>query len=240
MRRDTSKRGYTVEQVLAELERRDPDSRAFIRPQREHADIAVRFTPPAGQSPEEAGPHLDVRLTLGPTIPHPDLRYLIADGAGIPAIRVLHGGAPDRPVLTLEIDGSVTAEEAARLEAAIWRYLPELASLPADQFGNYLDLTELRHSDPLALTQLLLTCHLLRGKTELAYAEPVAALSRLRVPAAAVGPPPPASASVPTARRGKTGSRAAEPAPPAPPMVPRPSGASVADPAAVAAVLRRE
>ena len=43
IKRDTTKRGYTPEQVLAELERREADSRDFIRPQREHADIVVRF-----------------------------------------------------------------------------------------------------------------------------------------------------------------------------------------------------
>jgi uridine kinase len=45
MKRDTSKRGYTLEEVRAERERREPDSRAFVRPQREHADIVVGFAP---------------------------------------------------------------------------------------------------------------------------------------------------------------------------------------------------
>ncbi|MEZ5097006.1 MAG: phosphoribulokinase [Nocardioides sp.] len=43
--RDTSKRGYTTEQVLADLERREPESEAFIRPQRRYADIVARFAP---------------------------------------------------------------------------------------------------------------------------------------------------------------------------------------------------
>jgi phosphoribulokinase len=183
VRRDTTKRGYTTEQVLTELERREPDSRAFIRPQREYADIAARFMPPAGERAEEAGPHLNVRLTLRPGVPHPNLSYLVGDrqtaGAGI---RLIKDGDSLHPVEILEIDGNVTPEHAGRLEEAIWQHLPELSALPADRFGNYLDLYELRHSDPLALTQLLLTCQVLRGKTELAFAEPVAALSRLRVP----------------------------------------------------------
>ena len=49
IRRDTARRGYTAQQVLAELERREPDSREFIRPQREFADIVVQFYPPAGR-----------------------------------------------------------------------------------------------------------------------------------------------------------------------------------------------
>ena len=50
VKRDTTKRGYTPEQVLAELEKREPDSRDFIRPQRKHADIVVQFHPPPSVS----------------------------------------------------------------------------------------------------------------------------------------------------------------------------------------------
>jgi len=47
IRRDCAERGYTPGAVLAELERREPDSAAFIRPQRQCADIALRFAPAA-------------------------------------------------------------------------------------------------------------------------------------------------------------------------------------------------
>ena len=40
--RDCSKRGYTTDEVLADLDRREPDSEAFIRPQRRVADMVVR------------------------------------------------------------------------------------------------------------------------------------------------------------------------------------------------------
>ena len=43
MQRDCSRRGYTTDQVLEELDRREPDSEAFIRPQRRHADMLVSF-----------------------------------------------------------------------------------------------------------------------------------------------------------------------------------------------------
>ena len=52
IKRDTSRRGYTTKEVLAELERREPDSRDFIRPQREYADLVVTFCPPVGCPPE--------------------------------------------------------------------------------------------------------------------------------------------------------------------------------------------
>jgi phosphoribulokinase len=40
--RDCSRRGYPTGQVLSELDRRERDSGAFIRPQRHYADMVVR------------------------------------------------------------------------------------------------------------------------------------------------------------------------------------------------------
>jgi phosphoribulokinase len=184
VKRDTTKRGYTAAQVLAELEKREVDSRDFIRPQRRSADIVVQFYPDAGVVPEQAGSDLNVRLLLRPTIPHPDLSYL-ANGAHSPdsGIRLTLGRDEGRPVDFLEIDGGVTPEHAAALERAIWQHLPDLRPLRADQFGDYSDRAEVRHSDPLAITQLLLTYHLLRQYSHLRqppFAPPVAAMSRLR------------------------------------------------------------
>jgi len=183
IKRDTAKRGYTEQQVLAEMVRREPDSESFIRPQRDKADIVVRFYPPEGTPLDDAGPQLNVRLVLRPTIPHPDLSYLLErdanDGAGI---RLALGRDGGRPVDFLDIDGTVTAEHAAQLESAIWQHLPDLAPVRQDQFGDYVDGTETCHSHPLALTQLLLTYHLLRKYADpahLPFAEPVAALSRV-------------------------------------------------------------
>jgi phosphoribulokinase len=183
IKRDTAKRGYTAAQVLAELARREADSCDFIRPQRQHADMVVHFYPPPGVAPEQAGSNLNVRLTLRPTIPHPDLSYLL-NGANHSdtGIRLALGRDDGRPVDFLEIDGNVTPNHAAALERAIWRHLPNLRQLRADEFGDYNDRSEVRHSDPLAISQLLLTYHLLRkyqDVPQIPFAKPVAALSRL-------------------------------------------------------------
>ena len=164
IKRDTAKRGYRTEQVLAELEKREADSAAFIRPQREFADIIVRFHPNCGQAPEAADNHLNAHLVLRPTIPHPDLSYLFDQEAGPGSgIRLLLGRDSGRPVDFLEVDGSVSRERAAELEETIWRHVPDLHALRADQFGDYNDAGQVRHSDPLALTQLLIAYHLLRA-----------------------------------------------------------------------------
>lgn len=180
IKRDTTKRGYTREQVIASLKKRECDSANFIHPQRKAADIVVRFSPPVGVKPEDAGSHLDVRLTLRPTIPHPDLSYLLERSGS--AVRMEMKRADNRPADVLEIDGNVTADQTAELENAIWQHLPDLRPLREEEFGDYQDQAEMRHSPPLALTQLLLVYHLLRQYNNVArmpFAPPVAALSRL-------------------------------------------------------------
>jgi phosphoribulokinase len=186
IKRDTTKRGYSAEQVLTELEKREPDSRDFIRPQRHHADIVVQFYQPAGVPPAAAGSNLNAHLTLRPTIPHPDLSYLAEDTNGNQAgIRLSLGRDAGRPVDFLEIDGHVTTEHARQLEDAIWQHLPDLRPLRDDMYGEYQDRTEMKHSHPLALSQLLLAYHLLRqykDHSQLPFAPPVAAMSRMPPP----------------------------------------------------------
>jgi phosphoribulokinase len=168
MKRDTTKRGYTPREVLAELARREADSRDFIRPQRQYADIVVKFFPPETGMPSHPGGNLNVRLVLRPTIPHPDLSYLVAgrDDRGT-GVRLLLERDEGRPVDFLEVDGDVAAQHAAELEEAIWQHLPDLRPISDDQFGSYQDRRELRHSSPLALTQLLIAYHLLRKHSDL-------------------------------------------------------------------------
>ena len=113
IKRDTTKRGYTTAQVLDELARRELDSRTYIHTQREHADIVVAFRPPHGVAPEDAGANLNACLVLRPTIPHPDLSYLVAKGGASPGLRLTLARDQGRPVDLLEIDGDVAAAHAA-------------------------------------------------------------------------------------------------------------------------------
>jgi len=83
LRRDCAERGYTREQVLAELERREPESAAYIRPQRQQADISIRFAPVAGR-PEPDGTQLSAEILLRPTIQHPELSHVLPTMTGAP------------------------------------------------------------------------------------------------------------------------------------------------------------
>ena len=68
VQRDCSRRGYTTDEVLAELDRREPDTEAFIRPQRRHADMLVSFVAPEDDETVDQT-NLDAELTLDDGLP---------------------------------------------------------------------------------------------------------------------------------------------------------------------------
>jgi phosphoribulokinase len=158
--RDTAERGYTTEQVLAELERREAESAAFIQPQRAFADIVIRFAPIPGRVVPEGTP-LSAELMLRPTIRHPDLDGVvpedIADGTR-PAIHLkLARDADGRPVDALHIHGDAARADSEAVEKAIWSRLGTGYEPPAC-LGR---TREGQRTEPLAITQLLLLYHLL-------------------------------------------------------------------------------
>ena len=169
VKRDTQKRGYGTEQVLAELQKREPDSEQYIRPQRSWADMVVSFYPPADQLQEMNG-HLNVRLVLRPTIPHPDLSQIIAPSnpSPPPAIRLGLERDMGKPVDVLEIDGHATSEQVRELEKFICSEAPHLLNVcnreTNPEIGRVAGTTgEIIQSYPLALTQLLIVYHMLKA-----------------------------------------------------------------------------
>jgi phosphoribulokinase len=67
--RDCEKRGYSREQVLAQIAQRQPDADRFIAPQRERADIVIRFTPAPVRAAGDNGYPLHMQITLRPSEP---------------------------------------------------------------------------------------------------------------------------------------------------------------------------
>lgn len=169
VKRDTQKRGYSAEQVLAEMQKREPDSEQFIRPQRQWADMVVSFYPPAEQQDESNG-HLNVRLILRPNIPHPDLTQVVDSDTKHThsAIRLGLDRDMGKPVDVLEIDGHATSDQVAELEHFICGDLPHLLNMcnreVNPELGKVTGTTgETLQSYPLALTQLLIAYHMLKA-----------------------------------------------------------------------------
>ncbi|TFI50731.1 phosphoribulokinase [Mastigocladus laminosus UU774] len=168
VKRDTQKRGYTEEQVLAELEKREPDSEQFIRPQRQWSDIVVSFYPPNDDTNNTNG-HLNVRLVLRPTIPHPDFTQILDIGdSSMSAIRLGLDRDMGKPVDVLEVDGHATLEQVNKLEHLICSDMPYLKNVcdreSNPEIGKVAGTTgETIQSYPLAITQLLTTYHMLKA-----------------------------------------------------------------------------
>jgi phosphoribulokinase len=154
--RDTTKRGYTEDQVRAELVQREPESAEFIRPQQSFADIVVSFGPIPGRNDPPDTP-LSAELLLRPTIRHPDLTGVLAPTMQRAIHLKLTRDSDGRPVDTLHVHGYVPIEESRTVQKAIWAALGHAGEAPSC-LG---ELSPGRRSEPMTITQLLLLYHLL-------------------------------------------------------------------------------
>jgi len=156
--RDARERGYTAEQVLDELDLREPESEAFIRPQRQHADIVVRFAPVEGH--DDPSVPLSAELLLRPTIHHPDLSEVMQPGVHRAMHLKLERDTDGRPVDSLHVHGYVDREESIAVEKAIWASIGEPERCAPECLGG---IGGGERSEPLVITQLLLLHHLIEA-----------------------------------------------------------------------------
>ncbi len=165
--RDSTKRGYTRDQVIAELERREPESAEFIRPQRAAADIVVRFGP-LHEPLDGVWPHahedadgetLSATLLLRPTVAHPDLSSVLTDENRRAIHLKLIRDEDGKPVDALHVHGHAPPELSRQVEEAMWRGLGlgDESTMPSG-----IGSIEGVRNEPLAVTQLILVYHLLQ------------------------------------------------------------------------------
>jgi phosphoribulokinase len=160
LHRDTTRRGYKREEVLASLEKRKDESPNYVHPQRTFADIVIRFQRSNGANGSDA--QLDVRHLLRPTLPHPDFTPLF-DGSSNAGLHLeLARDRDGKPVDVLEINGSISDQRAERIEDLLWNLIPEAGHL-RDQVGRIDVANGARQSHPLALTQLLVGYHAVKA-----------------------------------------------------------------------------
>ncbi len=160
LERDVFERGYAPKDVVSELHLREADAAQYIRPQRDFADIIVRFHRQPG---DEDDGTLSARLTVRPTLPYPGLRELVGSLSrrGLEPIR--WSTATDRrgPMSVLDIDGNCPPDVGGEIEDVIWSYLHPDDRLQRDRIGKYRHPEHgERRSEALALAQLLIVSHL--------------------------------------------------------------------------------
>ncbi|MBA2522968.1 MAG: hypothetical protein H0V25_06505, partial [Solirubrobacterales bacterium] len=152
VQRDCSRRGYTTDQVLEELDRRERDSELYIRPQREWADMVVSFMPGNEQD------QLDAMLTLSAGLNHPDLGPLLrvedVEGEG--------GGH------TVSIPGDINPAKAAEVEEGVWERMHFANHLRTERLGEFTIGTDLHRSESLAIVQVLVLYHLATARAAVA------------------------------------------------------------------------
>ncbi len=156
--RDVRDRGYAPEQVTEDLLRREPESAAYIRPQRQWADIVVRFAPIEERA--VAGGILSATILLRPTAPHPDLGAILTEDTREAIHLKLARDVDGKPVDALHVHAYASRDVTRRVEEAIWRGLGIEDDVP-DSLGV---IEPGLRSEPLAVVQLLLLYHLRLAK----------------------------------------------------------------------------
>jgi phosphoribulokinase len=162
VQRDCSRRGYTTDEVLEELDRREADAEAYIRPQRTRADLIISFVPGARGDQE----HLDAHVTMRPGLVHPDLSPFV--GGDSDAIALLER----RSETALYIPGTISRERSEAIEEGLWDRMHFASHLRSDRLGEFTVGTQLQRSESLAITQLLVLYQLVTARAAVALGAP--------------------------------------------------------------------
>jgi phosphoribulokinase len=169
VQRDCSRRGYTTDQVLEELDRREPDSELYIRPQQRWADIVVSFQPGRDQD------HLDAEIVLRKGLHHPDLsEFVAADGLALEENDQEH---------KLFVPGDIDPDRGSEIEEAVWARMHFASHLRSERLGEFTVGTELHRSESLAVVQVLVLYHLVTARAAVALGSDGARQDREETPA---------------------------------------------------------
>lgn len=173
LQRDVAKRGYTEDAVRKEIEVRRPDVEKYIAPQVREADLVVRFYRPEGRDDDE---HLNVRIVQRAPLRRLNLDGLLNEAESGLRVSVAEENGASAEIL--EIGGEIDPTIAAGLEDRIWAHMDSrhqhMRHLAPDQLGAFTDgVLRSHHSDPLALTQLLLVHRILSARKSLLLKVPL-------------------------------------------------------------------
>jgi phosphoribulokinase len=158
VQRDCSRRGYTTDEVLAELDRREADAEVHIRPQQRYADIVISFMP--GDRGDQE--HLDAKITMRPGLAHPDLSPLVDGHAN--GITISDQGSET----SLWVPGTIDQTRSAAIQEAVWNRMHFASHLRTERLGEFTVGTQLHRSQSLAITQLLVLYQLVTARAAVA------------------------------------------------------------------------
>lgn len=184
VQRDCSRRGYTTDQVLEELDARESDAEMYIRPQRRYADLVISFVP--GERGDQE--HLDARVAMRSGVIHPELAPVVDGGGG--GISLIKDGAES----SLWIPGTISAERSEAIQEAVWDRMHFASHLRTERLGEFTVGTALHKSEVLAITQLLVLYQLVTARAAVSVGAEDARVDRRgptpRTPAPSPAPQP--------------------------------------------------
>ena len=146
--RDSRERGYSAEQVLEKMRERAPDREKFILPQRDLAEVVVRFRGTSDGSAAPCALEVTARTSFS-------LLPVVEQFQRIPTLRVTFDLFVDTRHQTLVVQGTATAEELRAAVGKCIRNLEEVSTKPVfvDGLDGCLQLILLAClSDKLRLT----------------------------------------------------------------------------------------
>ncbi|MGE3624196.1 MAG: glycosyltransferase 87 family protein [Bdellovibrionales bacterium] len=123
-RRDVNERGYEAKKVEETLKRRKEDSKTYIQPQKDHADLIFSLQPVhPDRLNGDADPHCKLHVVTRQGLYHERLALLLV---GLCGLHVQMSPSPDLREVEWDIKGDVSAEDIA---FAAQKLLPHFAEM---------------------------------------------------------------------------------------------------------------
>ncbi|MCB0413925.1 MAG: hypothetical protein KDD50_06305 [Bdellovibrionales bacterium] len=128
IQRDQEKRGYTKEQVLENIQKRQSDSDQFIKPQREFSDWVVNYVPVS-----TIDDNYEVREPLSVKVRHYvrndiDLEPMLAELERVDGLRISWNYDSDFKFQVLEVEGDISVEKVYEIGSRLFWELKEVFS----------------------------------------------------------------------------------------------------------------
>jgi uridine kinase len=156
LKRDVHQRGHSIEQVLGSFEKREPDSKRFIRPQSKHADLILSLQPIHPKMLESFDDKHPIRLKLVVSSRNGfnelSIRRVLVGVCGLHVDIVVGNDGAD---LQLTIEGEVSA---ADVEMA--------AELLCPRVLEFMDIPPKWQEGMLGLMQLIALSHISQALTK--------------------------------------------------------------------------
>jgi phosphoribulokinase len=154
VQRDVTQRGYTEAQVRAEIEKREPDVRAYIAPQAKYADLTVRFSRPATWSTDPDNAHLTASIRKSGRFRPLDYSEFASTSTHLRQLSTTGDGG--HPETIIELDGQIADDVAEAVQDKIWAHMDSHAHLRPARLGEFNGAQGVQVSHSLAIAQLLI------------------------------------------------------------------------------------